>query len=314
MKRSLRVLISIASMLLISGQVIGQQTGSRLEKVGGMELRLPLGARAIGMGEAFVGKADDVTAIYWNPAGLGNNKGVKLGFMHSEYLQGTGMEYLAYSQEIFAGSGIGANVMYFHSEDIKKFKEVNGMPEEAGEFSPTFINASIGYGQKLSESVSVGGSVKYLQQKLDEYEAIACAIDAGVLIKPGIKNLQLGGKVENIGSKIGKANLPRQFKVGLSYSWEECLLSQNTCNILLDVSVPWYDIRYVSMNVGSEYWFNDVVAIRGGYKIKPVEESLGIKGLSAGLGLRVKGVEIDYAAVAFGELGLTHQASLSINF
>ena len=52
----------------------------------------------------------------------------------------------------------------------------------------------------------------------------------------------------------------------------------------------------------------------GGYKIKPVEEELGIKGLSGGLGIRIKVIEVDYAVVAFGDLGLTHQASLSVNF
>src|SRR5581483_2966848 len=31
-----------------------------------------VGERALGMGGAFVGTADDTSAVYWNPAGLGN--------------------------------------------------------------------------------------------------------------------------------------------------------------------------------------------------------------------------------------------------
>jgi len=38
---------------------------------------LGIGARAIGMGDAFVAVADDVTALYWNPAGLADNTGFK---------------------------------------------------------------------------------------------------------------------------------------------------------------------------------------------------------------------------------------------
>src|SRR5258708_8986939 len=38
-----------------------------------------LGARATGMGGAFVGVADDWTAIYWNPAGLARLKGKEVG-------------------------------------------------------------------------------------------------------------------------------------------------------------------------------------------------------------------------------------------
>jgi hypothetical protein len=39
---------------------------------GVLYLRVAAGARAAGMGEAFVSIADDATATYWNPAGLGN--------------------------------------------------------------------------------------------------------------------------------------------------------------------------------------------------------------------------------------------------
>ncbi len=38
---------------------------------------LGVGTRAIGMGDAFVAVADDVTALYWNPAGLADNTGFK---------------------------------------------------------------------------------------------------------------------------------------------------------------------------------------------------------------------------------------------
>src|SRR5688572_32264596 len=34
------------------------------------EAQAPLGTRAAGMGGAFVGVADDASAVYWNPAGL----------------------------------------------------------------------------------------------------------------------------------------------------------------------------------------------------------------------------------------------------
>lgn len=37
---------------------------------GAVELKIPVGPRAIAMGEAFVAVANDANAIYWNPAGL----------------------------------------------------------------------------------------------------------------------------------------------------------------------------------------------------------------------------------------------------
>ena len=39
-------------------------------KYAGEFLKIPVGARAIGMGGAFSAIADDATAPYWNPAGM----------------------------------------------------------------------------------------------------------------------------------------------------------------------------------------------------------------------------------------------------
>ena len=47
---------------------------------------LGIGARAMGMGGAYVGVADDYSAIYWNPAGLGqlNRMELNIGFSHNK--------------------------------------------------------------------------------------------------------------------------------------------------------------------------------------------------------------------------------------
>src|SRR3569832_2005242 len=52
-------------------------------------LSIGVGARALGMSNSYVSSANDVTAGYWNPAGLatiGNQHQVAL--MHSEYFAG----------------------------------------------------------------------------------------------------------------------------------------------------------------------------------------------------------------------------------
>ena len=51
---------------------------------GGIGLKLPAGARPTAMGGAFVGKADDLNALYWNPAGLALVRSPELSLMHSQ--------------------------------------------------------------------------------------------------------------------------------------------------------------------------------------------------------------------------------------
>ena len=49
-------------------------------------LMISPGARASGMGEAFVALADDATAVFWNPAGLAFQQGKEITLMHANWL------------------------------------------------------------------------------------------------------------------------------------------------------------------------------------------------------------------------------------
>ncbi|MBI4062852.1 MAG: UPF0164 family protein, partial [Elusimicrobia bacterium] len=49
-------------------------------------LKIGVGARPIGLGSAYTAMANDATAIYWNPAGLGAIKKRELSAMHGEWL------------------------------------------------------------------------------------------------------------------------------------------------------------------------------------------------------------------------------------
>ena len=62
-------LILISLTVLISMLTLAQ-TGHAVSEAGVLFLRIASGARAAGMGEAFVAVADDATATHWNPAGL----------------------------------------------------------------------------------------------------------------------------------------------------------------------------------------------------------------------------------------------------
>jgi hypothetical protein len=61
-RRALRAILSLALALVAAP--------AHATKYAAEFLKVPVGARAIGMGSAFVAVADDATAPYWNPAGL----------------------------------------------------------------------------------------------------------------------------------------------------------------------------------------------------------------------------------------------------
>ncbi|MBI5711499.1 MAG: hypothetical protein HZC42_14535 [Candidatus Eisenbacteria bacterium] len=63
MKRTKALLLLVAATCLTAAP-------ARATKYAGEFLKIPIGARAIGMGGAFTAVSDDATAPYWNPAGM----------------------------------------------------------------------------------------------------------------------------------------------------------------------------------------------------------------------------------------------------
>src|SRR5262249_228129 len=61
---------------------------ARADKSAGGFLRVPAGARAVGMGGAFVALADDGSAPFWNPAGLALLGAREILYQHAEQFGG----------------------------------------------------------------------------------------------------------------------------------------------------------------------------------------------------------------------------------
>jgi len=315
--KQIRIFVGILALLgLLVSLSRAEQTDYPIGQVGGSELKIGLGPRAEAMGEAFVAKADDLNSTAWNPAGLSQMQGVQAGFMHDIYLQSTALEYLAYAQNVFTNAGIGANVMLLN---YGKMDKIDDNANVTGDFSPTAFSAALGYGQWVFPALAVGGSVKLYHQNIDSTQTSAVAVDLGVLLKPGLDGLQLGLALQNLGSKLGDADLPRNAKAGVAYALPVMLSKTDTWNVLADVNVPFGDTKYVSGNFGTEYWFSQLLAARVGYKLKDTGELGGVNGLTAGVGGKFSlnesmSLNVDYALVTYGDLGQSHQIMLGVGF
>jgi len=93
MKKRKTVLCSIALMLFVynvsaKAEADGGQAGSFL--------RYGVGARAMGMGRAFVAFSDDASAIYWNPAGMLGAKRNELTSLYSNLYYDSRYAYMGF--------------------------------------------------------------------------------------------------------------------------------------------------------------------------------------------------------------------------
>jgi opacity protein-like surface antigen len=193
------------------------------------------GARASGMGEAFVGLADDATAVYWNPAGLAFQTGRELTLMHANWLPQFGAdlfyEFAAYRHS-FEGLGtFGLNITYLNLG--KQYHTLEDSPEPVGEFSSNEFAVSMCYGTQLSENWGVGLGLRYIRSNLapmgagserGEGKADAFAFDVSTLYRfPFMPKLTFGMNLSNMGPKITYIDaaqadpLPTNLKVGFAY-------------------------------------------------------------------------------------------------
>ncbi|HNW58229.1 MAG TPA: PorV/PorQ family protein [bacterium] len=195
-------------------------------------LQISPGARAAGMGEAFVGLADDATAVYYNPAGLGFQKGRELTLMHTNWLPQLGTdlfyEFGAYRMHFENIGTVGINVTYLNLGTQSRTDESG--PDPIGEFSSNEYAISLTYGTQLSEKWAVGLGARFIQSNLSPFgagseqgdgRASAFGFDIATLYKISSR-FSAGLNLSNMGPKITYIDasqadpLPTNLRVGFA--------------------------------------------------------------------------------------------------
>jgi hypothetical protein len=164
-------------------------------------LKIGIGARAQGMGGAYVAQANDATALYWNPAGIAFIEGREVVFNQVEWISDIKLQYLGTAFEVGGIGNLGVGVTYLSMGDMKITNWEH--PEGTGEtFTSSDLSLSLTWAQKLTDRFSVGFTGKYIQEKINQSTASAYAIDIGTSYNTGFHGIKLGMALTNFGSKM----------------------------------------------------------------------------------------------------------------
>jgi hypothetical protein len=304
-----------------------------VSEAGVLFLLISPNARAGGMGEAFAGIADDVSAVYWNPAGLAFQEGKQFSSMYSKWLPQfnfSDLYYLfgAYRQSIEGLGTVGVNVTYINLGEQVRTDEIGN---EEGTFNSNDFAITLSYGTLLSESFGVGVNVRFIRSNLSpegagtergDGRASAFAVDLGFLKKNFLLNrLNLGLNVSNIGPRITYVDasqaspLPTNFRMGLAFRAIE--QEYNRLTFVFDVNkllvnahsdgtsdsvlksfvTAWGNDNYI-LNGGAEYWYANLIALRAGYNFDDAGEA---NYLTFGAGLRYSIYQFDFGYISAGQ-------------
>ena len=198
-------------------------------------LTIPVGARAIGMGNAFVAQADDISSIYWNPAGLGFLEGPQVFFSHLDLPVGFSMDYSAAALPMLDGRlilGGFFGILNISEEEITTIEA----PEGTGAFYDGYsmqFGGTMAY--NFSDRFSAGFNIKAIRESVFQLTASAIAFDVGTNYHTEVfdKPLRVSFTINNLGSNMsfGGENLAIQIKPQEIYSDR---LQNSTGNRLFD--------------------------------------------------------------------------------
>jgi hypothetical protein len=227
-----KIAILIALVLCVSGSV-SQAFAASSAAV--LPLLISPGARASGMGEAFVAVSDDATATFWNTGGLAFQTGSEITFMHAKWLpqlvSDMSLEFLAYKHHIESLGGTLAGNVTFFNYGVQEGRDEFNNP--TGTFHSWDLAVALCYGTKLSSNLGMGVAMRYIRSNLSDRGAgaekgagvgSAFAVDLGILYRVAfLKGLSLGMNLSNMGPKITYIDaaqadpLPTNLKIGLAY-------------------------------------------------------------------------------------------------
>lgn len=309
-------------------------------------LTVGVGARALALGEAYAGIADDATAIYWNPAGLGQVDRIEIALMHAIRPSGLGSyNYVAIVNHTHPMLAVGAGWYRFSVDDIPIYPELDPNidfaarkhnPKYRPSFEPesllsdsetaVYISAAIKYAMRQEwwdkmgtlgnpPEFMLGMNVKRISHSLLDKSAEGSGIDAGVLIKVTDTEAITGINIGEISAGLTIQDL------------SETTIKWNT-ESNREETIPT-NVRY------SIAYSNKISEIRGGilaayqYNTRYKEHDLGLEynyhdllflrigsragDFTVGSGISIGQFDVDYAFINHG-LCNTHRISLLMAF
>ncbi len=306
MKRLIPYLVAALATACVAGAADAGSSAAAFLKIG-------VGARAVGMGEAQAAAAEGPEALYWNPAGLAVNSRRAVSFTHNEWLEDVRYEYLGLSYPLFNLGTIG-----FSAGRVGMGK-LTGRDEQGnytGEFGASDMVLSLGYARRLFNFLAVGAAAEYISSKIEDESASAFAGSVGAVGELPLPGLAVGVSASNIGGEMKFIDegdpLPLALRGGVAYLLP---FGGETNELMVAVdAVKFNDRDDVMVNTGVEYWFMKTIAARAGYKGNYDED-----GLTGGLGFKYSpkanlGLLADYAYADMGLFGATHRITVGMQF
>lgn len=315
---------------------VGSSLGEykKVGAAGAQFLKIPVGARGAAM-SAQVACADDLSSIWWNPAGVSKVKTAGGYFSNTWLFADFSQLFAGVSLPLTQDFTVAASINSFTSGNIE-YTTIHNDHGTGHYYQVSDIAAGLTIAGNLTEDFSFGVNAKYIYNSFSNLESSAFAFDVGTLYNTGLYGIKIAFALSNLGTDmqyrgqdlatlipimkdLGIAPIDGEFKTGI-YSMplvfrgglasEVYKTEDHTVNAAFDF-ITASDVSE-QFAVGAEYTFRDLISLRAGYLFGHDQY-----GMSAGIGFKYEmgnGLQAaaDYSINPTAQLGLVNRLSIRI--
>jgi hypothetical protein len=307
----------------------------RIAQTGWQFLKLPTSARQAGMGGIFTSAGHgDATSALTNPASITDVDNIDLSLTTMNWIADIAYQSGSVVKNFGNWGTLGAHFIFVDYGDMQRTRHedliVNGrrtgtteIATGLGTFSANDFAIGLSYGRSITNKLSVGGNVRFIQEKIDDATTSNWAVDIGTIYYTGFKTLRLAMVGRNFGPdanfaewneriQITPANvrMPMVFGLGAAIDiFEGGEGNPHLLTFAAEFTHP--NDGPEKVNVGAEYVLYNLIIARGGYRFNYDEE-----GLTLGGGLQLKtrsfNVNFNYSYWSFGVFDSVNMISMGI--
>ena len=320
-----------ATLALYCMCALTSPTHAQTSHYAGDPLLLGAGARALGMGSAYVALSFDATAVYWNPAGLAPEVYSRAGFdksslppkreihvQHAEQFGGS------VNHDIFAlrlpirKGGIGLSIVragvdgiaLTNLEDPDRPIGPDNRPVIIDKIGTADYVFRIAYGRHITDKLRLGAGIKMIRRDLSVGIGSGFGLDIGLLYLP-TSTFRIGAVIRD----LTKTRIA--FPDGITDRISPSLLIGSALqrnvpggNMTVGFSTHLNDQKSTqekkrSIQLGIEYRLQHRLAFRLGYKDGH---------FTAGTGLQLRRFGVDLAFMEHDQLDNTYRISATLFF
>jgi hypothetical protein len=344
---TLKLLVALVMSIAMFLSVVTAQ--SKVGTTTAQFLGIAVGPRAIAMGGAYVASSEDVTSLFWNPGAFSQSPSSEFVFSNTEWLVGSKFRWFGFMLNLDGVNALGLSLtqLDYGEDDVTTVEAPDGNGQR---WSANDLAIGLSYARNLTNRFSIGGTAKYVSQRIWNESASTVTFDLGLLFVTNFHSMRLGMSMSNFGGDmtldgkdlfqrididpansgsnktlVGKLKtdpwpMPLLFRVGVAM---DCIKDDAvTATIAVDALRP--NDNNTSINVGGEVAWMNMLFVRagcasiltdgGGYA-----QSTSQQGVSFGAGFRytmssMGALEVDYALNSFGLFGNLNTLAVSIRF